>query len=155
MGDVVRLTSALAPGLFSAALPIGSVGVVSAVTNGSLVVDVDAGFAGTVSVTARPHQCRVVERGTGVIRFRSRTGVRNAMRLGALIVVVAPFIHFVASWWLATGSLDGLLENLPLLALESGAEAVGFAFADPVRAVLSLGLGTLLWWLAFGPPRRI
>lgn len=154
VGDIVRLTAPLAPSLFSSALPVGSVGVVSAASGGSLVVEVDAGLGGTTSVTARPHQCRVVERGTGVDRFRSRVGMRNAVRLGALIVVVAPFIYFVASWWLATGSFDGLIENLPLLALESGAEAVGFAFADPVRATLSLALSTLLWWLAFGPPRR-
>lgn len=154
VGDVVRLAEPLAPCPFAAALPIGSIGVVSAVRGGSLVVDVDGGLASTVSVTARPHQCLVVERGTGADRFRSRMGLRNAVRLGALIVVVAPFVHFVANWWLATGSFDGLVENLPLLALNAGVEAVGFAFADPVRAALSLSLGALFWWLAFGPPRR-
>lgn len=149
IGDVVRLTAPTESGLFASDLPAGIVGVVVGVTGRRLMVEVDDGFS-SVRVGVRASACRVLSRGKGVDRFRRGVGRRRAVRVGALLLIALPFGQYVISWWIATGSLDGLVEGLPLAALESGAAFVSLAFGDPLRAALTIALGWLTWRLAFG-----
>lgn len=155
-GDTVRLTSDVPRGLFASPVPSGSVGVVTAVSGGrvEIEIEIDGGLAGTTVVSARGRECRVIDRGTGIERFRNRRKMRNAIRLGALILLALPPVQFAWEWWLAVGSFDGLIEYLPIAGLQSAADFALLAFADPIRAALMLLLGTATWWLAFGPKRR-
>ncbi|GIG20646.1 hypothetical protein Cch01nite_13700 [Cellulomonas chitinilytica] len=153
-GDTVRLTSDVRTGLLSAPAPAGSLGVVTAIEGGRVRVEVDGGMSGATTVSARLRDCRVIERGTGIERFRRRMRHRAAVRLGALILLALPLVQFVWGWWSAVGSLDGLLEHLPIALLESAADLLLLALGDPVRAALTVALGSLTWWLAFGPGRR-
>ncbi len=79
--------------------------------------------------------------------------LRSALRIGALILLALPLLQYAIAWWMAAGSLDGLVESLPLAAVESAAAFISFVFGDPVRALLSIALGSFTWWLAFGRRR--
>lgn len=153
-GDTVRLTADVSTGLLSPDAPAGSIGVVTSVFGGRVEVELDGGIAGASTIGARARECRVVDRGTGVERFRSRIRRRNAIRLGALILLALPLVQFLAQWWVAVGSFDGLLEYLPTALLESVIDFAVLAFGDPIRAALTIALGTVTWWLAFGRRRR-
>lgn len=153
-GDTVCLTADVPTGFLSPDAPAGSIGVVTGVFGGRVEVELDGGIAGATTIGARARECRVVDRGTGVERFRWRMRRRNAIRLGALILLALPLVQFVWQWWQAVGSFDGFLEYLPLALLESGTDFVILAFSDPIRAALTVALGTVTWWLAFGRKRR-
>lgn len=153
-GDSVRLTADVPTGLLSPDAPAGSIGVVTGIAGGRVEVELDRGIAGSTTIDARARECRVIDRGTGVERFRARTQRRNAVRLGALVLLALPLVQFVWQWWQAVGSFDGLIEYLPLALLESGIDFVILAFGDPIRAALTAALGTVTWWLAFGRRRR-
>ncbi|POH59657.1 hypothetical protein C3B59_17345 [Cryobacterium zongtaii] len=149
-GDTVRLVCDLPAGLLRPALSEGSRALVVATSWGHVELVVDGGLAGMVRVDVSARNCRVIEADTGAERFRRRTALRNAVRIGALIALAAPFVQFVASYWFATGSLDGLLEYLPLAALESAGDFLVSALRDPVRSLLLAGVGWVTWVLAFG-----
>lgn len=153
-GDTVRLTSEIPTGIFSLPTPAGSIGVVTTVSGSRVDIDIDGGIAGGIHTTARTHQCRVIERGTGIERFRSRMQHRNSVRLGALILLALPLIQYLWGWWRAVGSFDGLIEYLPLAALESATDVILLVLDNPIHAALTFALGSLIWWLAFGSKRR-
>ena len=153
-GDTVRLTANIPTGLVSPHAPAGSIGVVTGVSGGRVEIELDGGIVGATTIGARARECRVIDRGTGVERFRSRMRRRNAIRLGALILLALPLVQFMWQWWQAVGSFGGLIEYLPLALLESGIDFMILAFGDPIRAALTVALGTVTCWLAFGRPRR-
>ena len=157
VGDWVRTTKSvpvtLTDSLMGTGLPAGTRGVVleaGGLFGTWLVVKLDGGFAGRVTVRLRASHVRVLRRRAGVDRFDRAVARRTAMRAGATLALVAPIVWFVGSYVVSTGGTDGMLPALAEGVILSFIELVQYFVTSPMQAAIYCALAWGFGRLAFG-----
>ncbi len=154
-GDLVTVTERISTGLFGGAgIAPGTSAVVISCENGFFAQRVnlraDNGI-GTVDVTAKLNQVRLSRRGYGLERFERRTGRLTAMRLGVAAALIGPLVIYCIRFLVFEhGTVPQLISNLTIGAVTQTVELAAYALEQPVRALLFVGCGWLLWRFAFG-----
>lgn len=141
-GDWIRTTRkvavTLSDDLLGTGVPAGARGVVCERNGSRLRVELEHGL-GTVSVTVRARDCRVVRRRGGREGFHRWAGRRRAARLGLLCFVAWPLAEFTVLYWWYNRSFEGYTGELALALVDSTVEMAGHLIADPLRTVIYLG----------------
>ncbi|KQR80355.1 hypothetical protein ASF98_18855 [Arthrobacter sp. Leaf337] len=132
----------------------GTRGLVRKRTGNQLTVAFDTSYGLTES-TVHARDCRLIQRTADEKRFMEWTQLKTAVRIGALITLIAPILWYVVVYWAQTGSLDGVIEALIVAALESALELPGLILAHPTQTLVWIAVGALVTRIALGPrPRR-
>ncbi|MEV8223754.1 hypothetical protein AB0P16_15000, partial [Dietzia maris] len=101
---------------------------------------------------------RVVARGRGEEAFASRGSTMRWIQLGALISIALPVLWYVVSYRWQVGSFDGLGSEFAVGVVYSAVEMIEYLITDPLRAVIFLVVGWVVWkvgggggWVEAGP----
>lgn len=114
-----------------------------------IAVRFDTGWA-TTEVHIPVRHLRVVSRGRGEEAFRSRVSTMRWIQLGALLSVVLPVLWYVVSYRWHVGSFEGIGSEFAAGIVYSVFDMIEYLITDPVRAVIFLVIGWVVWKVATG-----
>lgn len=123
--------------------------VVDHVGWGSLKVRFDTGLFGSVTTTVKSSQVRVTRRGGGVEAHAERAARLRWARAGVGLALLGPVLVFAIRFLISGGSSGGLLVVLLDGAIAGVFDLIGYAFANPLQALLYVAVLTVAGRFAF------